>query len=161
MKLFKLASKKAISAVLAVAVILCSITSTLSVFADNADNTIEPYKVSWRVPAITMYEDTKINLSNVDVQLTEGGSYTLGNDITWSLDPKASGVFLTDSKDLSILDKGNFKLTATAGGNSLNVWVIANSEGENDFYLENLDYSIISSVTGYDFAYGTNGTPKQ
>ncbi len=157
--------KKALSAVLALAVILCSITATLSVFAEDNSAT-EPYNVYWRSPAIPMYEKTSLDLNSVDVQLTQDGSLTKGSQITWELDPSVTDAILEDGK-LSVFSAGKYKLTATNGNNSLNVWVIANKSGEEDFYLENVDFSN-SSVTMSDFvnaisasnSYATHYTPN-
>ena len=157
--------KKALSAVLALAVILCSITATSSVFAEDNSAT-EPYNVYWRSPAIPMYEKTSLDLNSVDVQLTQDGSLTKGSQITWELDPSVTDAILEDGK-LSVFSAGKYKLTATNGNNSLNVWVIANKSGEEDFYLENIDFSN-SSVTMSDFvnaisasnSYATHYTPN-
>lgn len=156
MKHMKIFSRKALSAVLALAVILCSITATLSVFAGNEGAAEEPYNVYWRAPAIPMYESTMIDLSNVNVQLTEDAALTDGTAVTWTLDPEATGAWLVGTK-LYVAGKGNYKLTAASGENTLNVWVVANKDGEKDFYLENVDGSKLTAFSDSEWAHSKVG----
>lgn len=148
-------TKKVISAVLALAVVLCSVTVALSAFAEDSSAAAEAYEVNWRSPAIPMYERTVLDLSNVDVQLTQDGEFTKGNSLVWALETSDPGVVL-DGNKLSVISAGKYKLTATKDDTSLNVWVIANKSGQKDFYLENLDFSD-SSVTMDNFVGGNGG----
>ncbi len=138
MRKFKKNSKKVLSAVLALAVVLCSVTVSLSVFANTQpQDAVEPYKVSWRVPAIPLYEYSTLDLSTVDVELTEGGDYTEGSGITWAMPTEDDGALLNeDGKTLYVKEPGTYRLTA----NGNNVWVVVAERNATEFYLERLNF---------------------
>ena len=97
----KLFSKKAVALVLALAVILCTVTASLSVFADDT------YNVSYASPAVPMVEGTKIAFDAVAIQLTEGGQYVSGEQLTWTRKDTIGGI---------ILDNTNKTITALVSG---------------------------------------------
>ncbi len=135
MKIQKI-SKKFISLILAMMVVLSSLTVGLSAFAEG---TPEHYVVKWRTPAIPVYEGYRIDLSLVDVQFTENGDPIDGGNISWSY-PEQNGAILRD-RIFTVINRGVQRLEATYGDNTCNVWVIANQYEDDVFYLENIDFS--------------------
>jgi len=153
-------SKKVISCILALAVLLCSITCVFSVFADSA----EVYSVTYGSPAIPMFIDKAVDLNNIEVQFTNGGVSVQGDSITWAL---ADG---TDTADVSI-EKGHYlvanktgihKLTASANGyEPKNIYVVVNDENnENkyDFYLVDLDFTDTADFVRDDWMFAVNSS---
>lgn len=155
---FKHFSKKAISAILAFAVIVGSITATVGVFADS-NRSVTPYEVTYGSPAIPMFKDKLVELKNVKVQFTEGGQFVDGEDITWSAaDSKIANSLDTVNKKLYAFGTGTFKVTAAYndGTNdySREIYVIVNEQDDYNFYLVNLNFANSADYVADDW-YGT------
>ncbi len=134
----KKVSKKVLSLLLVLCLVLTTMATTFSVFAD------EPtvFQVSYTAPAIPMYEQTETDLNNIEVQMTAGGSYVSGADITWSVAEGHSGVVLNSkTKKLAALSVGKHKLIARYGDTTKNVWVLVEKAGTTEFTLINYDFT--------------------
>lgn len=133
----KKATAKIISAVLAVAIVMCSIVTTFSVFADNA----ETYSVTYGSPAIPMFLNTKVDLKNMEFQFEQNGEFVTGKSVTWSVDAdneNPAGIILDASaKTVAALSLGTYKLNAAYGGKDYKVFVMVNTQDDYNFYLEN------------------------
>ena len=79
-KLLKKLSKKTISCILALCIILCSVTVSLSAFADDGD----VYTVSYKSPVIPMFEGKILNYEDIAVKFSDSLTVN-GADITWAL----------------------------------------------------------------------------
>jgi len=101
-------SKKVLSAILALAVIITSITATIAVFADGGEQA--PYKVSFSSPVIPMSFGSRLDFDDIEVQITNGGSYLSGSADTleWSVE--------TSSDAAPYLDADNKAFYALAVG---------------------------------------------
>jgi len=129
-------SKKAVALVLALAVIICTLSVSLSVFADDT------YNVSYSSPAIPMVVDTKIGFNAVAVQLTDGGSYVSGDQLTWTYNGVSSGVVLDNSKkSIAARAVGTYPFTVTDGVNSKDVFVLVAETAAGPFKIFDYDFS--------------------
>ena len=141
--------KKILSTILALAVIVTSISTTLSVFADvqgtPAPQAIEQYAVTYGSPAIPMFKDKELSLSDVKVQFTDGGEFVSGAKITWNNGSK-------DITKLTPIGTGTTKLTATYNGQSRNVYVVVNDVDDYNFYLVNEDLTAGFDTSKWLFA---------
>ncbi|MBQ3562649.1 MAG: hypothetical protein IJA13_03785 [Clostridia bacterium] len=146
-------SKKVLSCVLALAVILCTISSVFTVFAATT-----AYSVTYGSPAIPMFVDKTVDLDYINVQFTNGGGYVSGSSIEWSIaeGTDASAITIADDHYLVANKKGIHKLTATADGyEPKNIYVVVNSEDDYNFYLANVDLTQNAELTGWSFYEGT------
>ena len=129
-------SKKAVALVLALAVIICTLSVSLSVFADDT------YNVSYSSPAIPMVVDTKIGFNAVAVQLTDGGSYVSGDQLTWTYKGVSSGVVLDNSKkSIAARAVGTYPFTVTDGVDSKDVFVLVAETAAGPFKIFDYDFS--------------------
>ncbi len=147
MSWFKCFFKKTLASVLAIAVVLCSITVTLSVFANTQPMAEVQYQISSAAPALPMYVGTKIDLTKIEVQIN--GAYVLGEELVWEQDASSEGAVLVDNEEkaLYVFEKGNHKITAKNASGKQNIWVLANEKGDNNFILASVD---TSGDTTYD-----------
>ncbi len=129
--------KKVLSAVLALTVVITSISTTLSVFAGAGGGptprAVEQYAVTFGSPAIPMFKDKVLKLSDVKVQFTYNGEYVSGDQITWNDGVKNITQIATE-------EVGVTKLTATYGTNTQNVYVMTNVADDYNFYIVNEDF---------------------
>lgn len=142
-------SKKALSAVLALAVVICSMGATFSAFADLGSNDssvdtigkVQNFEVTYGSPAVPMVAGYSIDLSALKVQFTKDGEPVSGTEITWEAEAGTSAAeyLNSDTKIFSALSTGIFKLTAKNGENSKTVYIMANEVGDYTYYLENED----------------------
>ncbi len=140
---------------------------TFQVFVKPAADK-ELYKVTDASPAIPMYVKTKIDIDQFAVQF-ENGLYYYGREIVWSLDASNkndAGVVMSDvSKTLAAIEKGTYVLKATVvteeGTFTRRVYFVANDEGDNNFYLVDLDLTVQSEGSGFnpsDWIFATGST---
>ena len=135
---FKQLSKKTLSCILALAVILCSVTVMFSAFAETEPEAQEPYTISYRSPAIPMFVGKQVLLTDLEVDFSEDVSDTYPADkVIWKH---------VEGDSVQILGGGFYaqktgmtKFTATYGGKVQTVYVIVNEAGDYDFELVNLD----------------------
>ncbi len=143
MKKFKILSKKAISALLAIVVVLGSMTATLGVFANTEPMAeVAPYAISWGSPAIPMFEGKIVNLNDFTVEFAKGGTPVLGSEISWRVaDANESNITVNQAnKYLTALSKGKYKLIAEYAETEKNIWVIVNEAGDYDFKIVDVDF---------------------
>ncbi len=148
--------KKALSAVLALAVILCSITATLSVFAQAGEAT---YEISYGSPLIPMFKDKALSLNDVSLQMEKDAAAVEGKYIGWSYSGSSNGLILNGKQVLAV-ETGIYKLTATYKGTEKNVYVIVNNEGDYNFNLVDLDFSRASDFNAEDWCLAGSKTDK-
>lgn len=148
-KLLKKLSKKTISCILALCIILCSVTVSLSAFADDGD----VYTVSYKSPVIPMFEGKILNYEDIAVKFSDSLTVN-GADITWALNET-----VRDDDNVSVRSKyiyapitGRTCLTAKYGELTQNVWVIVNSRDDYNFNLVDLDLS--KDYVKSDWIYG-------
>ena len=136
---FKAISKKTLSGILALAIILCSITVVFSAFANN-EAVEAPYTVSYRSPAIPMFAGKVVDFADLEVDFSAAEGDTVnGADITWSVAEGDNTILL--GKSIYAQTAGTTKLIATYGALEQAVYVIANeNQDDYDFYLVNQDY---------------------
>ena len=66
------------------------------------------------------------------------GTIAMGNQIIWDAD-KQDGLYLNETANkVSVYKAGIYKLTATAGGKTKNVWIVAREAEGDKFYLVNM-----------------------
>lgn len=161
-------SKKALSAVLALAVVICSMGATFSAFADLGSNsssvdtigTVENFKVTYGSPAVPMVAGYSIDLSALQVEFEKGGSPVSGADITWEAEAGTSAAEYLDAanKIFSALSTGTFKLTAKNGEKSKTVYIMANEVGDYTYELVDVDFAKDSFPTdSWLYTCGDNG----
>ena len=143
-------SKKTLSVVLALALLLSSLTVMMSAFATTDGN---PYTVSYRSPAIPMFVGKILNYEDIEVKFSDELTVN-GADITWALNESVQ-----DDDNVSARSKyiyapttGKTCLTATYGNLTQNVWVIVNEQGNYNFSLVDLDMS--KDYVKADWIYG-------
>jgi len=96
------------------------------------------YTVKYATPAIPMDVDTAVNLDFINVEMDAEGTLAMGNQILWAADNQ-DGLYLNEEANrVSVYKAGIYKLTATAGGKTKNVWIIAKEAEEEKFYLVNM-----------------------
>ena len=110
----------------------------------------EVYTVSYDAPAIPMNENTGVDLKYVDVEITEGNVVS-GADITWTAKKQENLYLNNEGKKVSVYAAGNYELTATYEGVSKDVWVIAKTESETNFYLVNISSLKSSTFVAEDW----------
>ena len=132
-------SKKTVSVILALAVILSSVTVMMAVFAEPTAQSTEPYFVSDGSPAIPMFKDKVVDLSNVLIELADG-SVIAATDATWEV---ASGTNVKKLGDkLWAMATGITEFTVTYNSVPKSIYVVVNDgTGENkyDFVIEQRD----------------------
>lgn len=126
---------KKLSKALAFLLAVVMVFTTLPMFAFAED---EPYVVSYGSPAILMNEGTWVDLSDIYVEMDAAGTTVSGADITWAAEKQDGMSFNAAEKTVNAKAAGRYKLTATANGVTKNVWVLAKTAEETDFYLVNI-----------------------
>ena len=132
---FKRFSKKALAMVLSICLILSAMTATFAVFAEDA-----PYEVGYASPAIPMVEGTKISLDNVSVQLTQAGEYVPGSAINWS-NFDAGLRYDATTNEVSVYATGVYGITASYGGVTKRVFVVAAETADGPFNIFQYDFA--------------------
>ncbi len=152
-------TKKVISAVLALAVVLCSVTVALSAFAEDTTVT-EYYDVTDASPAIPMFTNRVIDLNTLRVQFgDEAGTIVTGDKITWTADG-ATGISVNDAaKTVTAFATGVYpvKLSAEVSGTTLerNVYVIVNNEGDYSFKIDSINFRAGGNYDKTKWVFGT------
>ena len=144
MKKFNKILKKALSLLVATLMLLSMCSLSFGVFAEEAD-----YVVEYNNPALPMYAQSKIDLSKVSVEITEGNVVD-GSKINWSTDD-SSVVLDNSAKTLTIYAEGAYELYASYNGVAKTVIAIVipeNAQGDENGIYE-------AEIFEYDF---TNGT---
>ena len=141
---FEAKTKRVLSLVLTLAVILCSI-ALVPVRATSANGGGTPFYIGWGSPAIPMYENKYVDLKKTAVQFEKNGDFVNGNDIEWSLDAQetagSTDIILDNSnKTLMAFSSGRYVLNATSAGKSARIYVLVNKQGDEEFVLENQDF---------------------
>ena len=96
------------------------------------------YTVDYAAPAIPMNVDTAVDLGFINVEMDAEGTVALGSEIIWDAE-RQDGLFLNkETNKVSVYNAGVYKLTATAGGITKNVWVVARKTTADKFYLINM-----------------------
>ena len=124
------------SKVLAFLLAAVMIFSALPLMAFASDEA-STYTVSYGAPAIPMNEMTVVNLADISVEM-EKGTIVSGADITWAAAEQDGIEFDAAAKTVFAKTAGNYKLTATVGGVTKNVWVLVKEAEQDKFYLVNI-----------------------
>jgi len=124
------------SKVLAFLLAAVMIFSALPLMAFASDEAAT-YTVSYGAPAIPMNEMTIVNLADISVEM-EKGTIVSGADITWAAAEQDGIEFDAAAKTVFAKTAGNYKLTATVGGVTKNVWVLVKEAEQDKFYLVNI-----------------------
>ncbi len=150
-------SKRAISLILAICVVLTAMVTTFSVFADEpsavAQSTV--YTVTYGSPAIPMYENHKLNLSNVEVQFTNGGTAVNGAKINWEI---IDGDFLAYNAGANVLSAfgtgiATLKATDKATNTTRNIYVVVEENGATEFVLFDHSFNTFDKTQWYAVEY--------
>ncbi|MBO5725913.1 MAG: hypothetical protein J6S00_02485, partial [Clostridia bacterium] len=122
---------------------------------------VDFYNVSYATPAIPMNVNTAVDLNYINVEMDANGTIATASEIVWD-SPVQKGVYLNkETNKVSVYTAGTYKLTATAGGVTKNVWVVAKTQEDEHFYLVNMpelnrnsfiesDWRIFSSMNNTD-----------
>ena len=146
-------SKKVLSAILALAVIITSITATITVFADGGEQA--PYKVSFSSPVIPMSFGSRLDFDDIELQITNGGSYLSGSADTleWSVETSSVAAPYLDAanKAFYALAVGEQKITATFDDGSAtpitkDFYIVVNEKDDYSFSSTNGDLSGIDAA---------------
>ncbi len=156
MKAYKNLSKKLLSCLLALVMLVSSVTVTLSVFADDTSAQADGvYTVTYESPAIPIYVGKMINLSDIEVEFAKGEAPVVGSAITWKSGEE-------EVKSITANEAGVTELVATVAADTTKtktVYVVAAEEGE-DFYLVDLDFEKDSNAFVASDWLVTRGTYK-
>ncbi len=132
-----------------------------SKLAPTFERNVTEYTVSYETPAIPMNTNTAVDLNNVKVEMDADGTTVSGTNIIWNA-AKQDGLYLNkDAATVSVYAAGTYKLTATVGDVTKNVWVVAKTAEQEHFYLANFaelnrntfvtsDWRIFSSMNNTD-----------
>lgn len=138
--LIKKFSKKVLSIVCAIAILISVVSIAFSTLA-NTEDAVDPYTVRLSSPAIPMTSLTKIDLNNIDVEFTEG-NITDGTNIDWAIEEK-SGISL-DGTSLSVLKKGVYKVYATPKNGSSaqkTLYAVVKEEADLTWDIYSIDFT--------------------
>ncbi|MBQ0083604.1 MAG: hypothetical protein KBS52_02410 [Clostridiales bacterium] len=125
-------SKKVISLLVAVALVVSCITVTFSVFA--AGNL---FSVPASSPAIPLYVNKAIDLQNLSIEV--GGTFQTGDSLDWTLVSGNSAAI--KSGFLAGTRTGVTKFSVSDGTDTQNVYAIVNARGNSDFYIAGVDFN--------------------
>ncbi|MBQ0083398.1 MAG: hypothetical protein KBS52_01345, partial [Clostridiales bacterium] len=133
-KQMKQISRKAISVIMAVALVVSCMTASFSVFAA----TTTAFSVTAKSPAVPLYVNKAVRTGNLSVEI--GGTAKAGNTLTWE---RTSGISASydDGGYLVGNSVGITGFTVSDGTYTQNVWVIVNAQGDTNFKLINLDFN--------------------
>ena len=137
---------KNLSKVLAFLVAAVMIFSALPLMAFATDEAAT-YTVSFGAPAIPMNVDTKVDLKALNVEMVKGATAVSGADITWAAAAQDGLTLDAAKKTVEVTAVGNYKLTATVGDTTKNVWVIAKPADQEKIYLVNIP-SVRATING-------------
>lgn len=149
-KQIKLLTKKSISLILALAVLLTSVISTISVFAAET-----PYEVSFRAPAIPMDAMTVLDLADIKVQLEENGTYYAGDELIWfATTTDASKFVLNESEGtITAYQRGTYPLTAqSTDGKQKTIYLSVKQKDETAFPIYEITFDDYSSISNENYA---------
>ncbi|MBO5725453.1 MAG: hypothetical protein J6S00_00125, partial [Clostridia bacterium] len=106
------------------------------------DAGIELYKIDNNAPAIPTTALRQIDLNNTILEF--GAEKVLGSDVVWSTTD--TGVSIKD-KTLLTFKKGTYKITATYGEQTKDIYVVVKNEGEKDWviYSTNMTEGVLPS----------------
>ncbi len=114
----KRVTKKALSVLLAVAMLFSVLSVAFTAFADAAVYTVVNNK-----PVIPAKQGTVIDLSKIDVQF-EGNTYN-GANITWSTTDTTGGVYVNDTaKTVDVAGSDIYEIKATVGEESKIIYIM-------------------------------------
>ncbi len=91
-------------------------------------------------PAIPMYAGTAVETDDLFIEF-EDGTYKTGNYLNWQLDFGDNTMIDTTNGYLIAVKEGISSYTVTSGSKSSKVYVIVNEKGNNEFVLENIDFT--------------------
>ncbi|MBO5725993.1 MAG: hypothetical protein J6S00_02885, partial [Clostridia bacterium] len=131
-------SKKLLSVVLAMALIVSCVTVCFTAFAET-DNT-NVYQVEFTSPAIPMVKGTQISLADIEVQLTSGGEYVSGSSLTVS-DIDAGLVYNAEAGTVTVYAKGVYPITVSDGTATKTVYVVAADTADGPFNIFEYDFA--------------------
>ena len=137
---------KNLSKVLAFLVAAVMIFSALPLMAFATDEATT-YTVSYGAPAIPMDVDTKVDLKTLNVEMVKGATAVSGADITWAAAAQDGLTLDVAKKTVEVTAVGNYKLTATVGETTKNIWVIAKPADQEKIYLVNIP-NVWATITG-------------
>ena len=149
-KKIKLFTKKSISLILALAVLLTSVISSISVFAAET-----PYEVSFRAPAIPMDAMTILDLADIKVQLEEDGEYYIGDQLTWSETTNDASKFVLNESEgtITAYQRGTYPLTAqSTDGKEKTIYLSVKQKDETAFPIYEITFDDYSSISNEDYA---------
>lgn len=129
-------SKKAVALVLALAVVLCAVTASLSVFADDTNDAgsslTDAYLIKDSAPVIPMDFLTTADMSQTFIEID--GSYYPGSQIVFTSTSEA--LIIDNDKDtITARGIGVFPVTATCGEVSRTVYVAVKEMSETEWVL--------------------------
>lgn len=137
--------RKVLSVLCAIAIILSVATVAFSTLAGTGSTV---YEISPSAPAIPMTAWTKVDLENIAVKFTDG--YKNGEGVTWAVDASVSADALKiDGNYLVAYTKGAYKLTASYGTESVNVFAVVKEENDSEYVLYETTFGDYSSTTEY------------
>ena len=142
-------SKRTISVILALMVLLSSVAVAFSALANLAN---DPYVVALEKPAIPMQVGKTLDLSSVEVEFSEGVTVP-ADQITWSTEEEAI-LLDTNSGYLTTFAQGVYALTATKTGTteSKTVYALVNLDGAATYTIYDYTFSAADiNAEGNDF----------
>lgn len=154
-KKIKLFTKKSISLILALAVLLTSVVSTISVFAAET-----PYEVSFRAPAIPMDAMTVLDLADIKVQLQENGTYYAGDELIWfATTTDASKFVLNESAGtITAYQRGVYSLMAqSTDGKQKMIYLSVKQKDEKAFPIYEKTFDNYTELNNVDIDVYTTG----
>lgn len=101
-------SKKTLSVILALMILVSAVSVAFSAIANAA---AVPYVVTMGKPAIAMLSGYTIDLDKINVEF--GIEEVPGDEITWAVTPNASIIFDAEKSTISVLKPGSYSITAT------------------------------------------------
>ena len=151
---FKGWTKKVISVILSVALLLSTSPGVFSVAPDGAGAAVVTgtsgsisCRIKFSKPAICCDAGQVINLTQCGVQFS-ASSMTVTDGITWTYEGQTVTSFTPPAK-------GVYALTAAAGGSSKTVYVVAKNPAESEYVLYRNDFA--AAVSDYRVPERSNG----
>lgn len=137
--------KKFFATILATIMLIPMILSALPVSAT------EIYTVGYSSPAICTDAGKTVDLGTWNVQFTYGGDVVSHSQITWKDGDKTITSYTP-------AEKGVYPLTASAGGQTKTVYVVAKNADETEYVLYENDYSVSPDLSQFRVIQQPSGT---
>ncbi len=138
--------KRIFAAILTIAMIVPMLLSFPATAADGIT-------VGYSSPAICVDAGETVDLTKVSVQFTYGSDPVDASQITWGVENMSAR-----QTSFTAPEKGVYELSATAGGKTKTVYVVAKNANETEYVLYENDFSSAPDLTQFRAIHQPSGT---